>query len=572
MSNQTQADDVNKFARKVLGPAADAAAAALNPLTVLPGGKDGEGEGKPEAHWVRLPTTNWRPSQFAREVGLIMASEEMFQRDGVAVMVDQETGQLTGVTSQKLITELERWFVFYQLKVKDEEPAKLPMGMKVDTARMLLEASEFVYRLRKIIRVNKVRMPVMRRNGKPELLPEGYDEESRIYTLKSGLTIDEEMPLEKAKAVLEFRLKDFRFEDERSKRVQLCLMVSLFGTCMLPLEAARMGNVTRSNDRGGGKSLLTQMAIIAPFGLPATADIKDRNKLGETFDSAALQSEAYIFFDNLEGVVKNPLIDNFLTAPSRRVRLFHTQKTVEAVPGTVLLFTGNNLDVSPDIERRTLLCRIFVEEFDLMDRHFESVLNVTKLMKPAVRQEMLGAMWALIRHWGAMGCPCAGEPGKPYRRPSFEDWSDLFGGIIQAAGYGNPLVPPSDEMSAGQERKDQRRLVELLADKIDVQGGKTRVAIREFQDVVDVCYEAQLFEWKLMDGGKVNEQFNSVGEKTSTQFKASPTALAWLGRFMSQTVCGREAGREYTLSDKRRVRIGFAGKGRSRTYWVELVG
>jgi hypothetical protein len=565
----SQTDNANKFARQKLGPAADAAAASLNNLTVLQGAKDGDGEVKPQAHWVRLPTVNWTPSAFAREIGLIMAEEEMFQRDGVAVMIDAETGRINGVTANQLITELERWFVFYQLKVKDEEPVKLPVGMNVASARFLLEAKEFVGRLRRIDRVNKVRMPVIRRDGRVTLLPEGYDEESRVYTLKSGLVVDDEMPLEKAKGVIDYRLREFGFEDDRSRSVQICMMLSLFGTCMLPLEASRMGGVWRSNDRGGGKSLLTQMAVVAPFGLPSTADIRDRNKLGETLDSAALQSEAYIFFDNLEGVVKNPLIDNFLTAPSRRVRLFHTQKTVEAVPGTILLFTGNNLEVSPDIDRRTLLCRLFVEEFDLQERRIENFINVTKLMQPAVRQEMLGAMWAMVRHWAQLGRPPAGEAGKPYRRASFEDWSDVFGGIVQAAGYGNPLLLPSDEMSAAPERVHQRRLVEMLASKIDTVAGKKRYAVRDFQEIVDICHDQELFPWKM--DGKIFELNDQSGQKTGEEFKPNPATLSWLGRFMSGSVCGRATGREYALPDKRRVRIGYDGKGRGRIYWVELV-
>lgn len=567
----SQADEANKFARQKLGPKADEAAAALaSNLTVLPGAKDGDGDDSPQGHWVRLPTINWTPSMFAREIGLVMASEEMFQRDGVAVVIDPESGRINGVTANFLITELERWFVFYQAKVKDEEIVKLPMGMTVQAARFLLEAREFVGRLRRIDRVNKVRMPVIRKDGRKQLLPEGYDEESRIYTLKSGLEIDEEMSMEKAKGVMDFRLREFPFEDERSRAVQVCIMLSLYGTCMLPLEAARMGAVTRSNDRGGGKSLLTQMAISAPFGLPATADIRDRNKLGEVFDSAALQSESYIFFDNLEGVVKNPLIDNFLTAPSRRVRLFHTQKTVEAVPGTMLLFTGNNLEVSPDIDRRTLLCRLFAEEFDLQERQIENVLNVTKLMQPAVRQELLGAMWAFVRNWAEKGSPPAprlDKPEKPFLRASFEDWSWIFGGIVYAAGYGNPLVLPTDEMSAAPERVHQRRLVEMLALKIPE--GQKQTVIRDFQEIVEICFEQQLFHWK-MDGSVIKDRNIATGVDREV-FSAKPSTLSWLGRFMASTVCGRATGREYALPEKRRVRIGYTGQGRRRTWWVELI-
>jgi hypothetical protein len=570
MSSQT--DGANAFARRKLGAKADEAAAALNKgnLTVLPGAKDGDGgnDAEPKKLWIRLPTINWTPSQFAREIGQVMADEELFQREGVVVRIDESTGRLEAVTQHQLVTELERWFVFYQLKIKEEEPVKLPMGMTPQCAKTLLEATEFKSRLRRIDRVNRVRMPVIRRDGRVQLLPEGYDAESRIYTLRNGLPIDEEMPKDKAVAVLDALLKEFPFETPRDKAVQVCMMVSLFGTCMLPFEAARMGFVVRSNDRGGGKSLLVEAAIAGPFGLPATADIRDRNKLGETLDSAALQSEAYIFFDNLEGVVKNPMIDNFITAKARRVRLFHTQKTVEVVPGSMLLFTGNNLEVSPDIDRRTLLCRLYVEEFDLQERKIANVIDVNSLLRPAVRAELLSALWSLVRHWRDNSRPVAGEQSAPYRRASFKDWSDIFGGIVQAAGYGNPLVVPSDEVSAAPERVHQRRLVEMLADRIDLKGGKRRYVVKDFQEIVDICHEQELFPWKM--DGKILDITDGSGEKVGTEFRPTPATLSWLGRFMADTVCSRGTGRTYNLPGGRVARIGYEGKGRSRVWWVQL--
>jgi hypothetical protein len=425
--------------------------------------------------------------------------------------------------------------------------------------------------LRPLKRVNKVRMPVPNKDGGHRLLPEGYDDDTGIYTLRSGLKIDEAMPLDKAKAVFNHWLKEFPFEDGRSMAVMITAMMSLYGTCLLPQEAARMGFVWRSNDRGGGKSLLAQLAIVSAFGLPATTDIRDRNKLAEALDSAALQSDPYLFFDNLEGTVKNTMIDNFITAPARRVRLFHTQKTVEVMAGTQLLFTGNNLEVSPDIDRRTLLCRLFVPEFDLTERQLENSFNVVRLMQPAVRAEILGALWALVRNWEEKGCPKASTANnKNFRRPSFEEWSEVFGGIVQAAGYGNPLVLPADDKSAAPERVQQRRLVECLAAKIPA--GESRKVIDDFQDVIDVCYEEELFGEKLLEGSKTF----SVGPEGAeiTRLSPSQSARAWLGRFMSLSVCGRPEGREYILpaTDKRpqrKVRIGYDGKGKSRLYWVE---
>jgi hypothetical protein len=176
-----------------------------------------------------------------------------------------------------------------------------------------------------------------------------------------------------------------------------------------------------------------------------------------------------------------------------------------------------------------------------------------------------------VLHWVAKGCPPASAPGKLcYYRPSFKQWSEVYGGIVQAAGYENPLLPPSDEKSAAPEREQQRRLVERLADMIPM--GEVRRVISDFQDIVDVCFEEELFGDKLLDGSK---SWASEGDPSKTIYKASPSALSWLGRFMALSVCGRAEGRDYTLPPEqgktavRKVRIGYDGKGKYRNYWIE---
>lgn len=577
-----QADNANKAIRKLVGDKVVDDAVAASNFTVLPSGGDsggGEGEGHAKLHWVKLPTLKWLLSQMGQQVGQVMATEEMFTRESVPVIVDPKKGKMLGVTAQKLRSELEKWLVFWKGKPAQNDEGeditvKVPVTMTVDVARGLLECSEFVNRLRPLNRVNKVRMPVAKKDGRHRLLPEGYDDETGIYTLRSELKIDEAMPLDKAKAVFHHWLKEFPFEDKRSHAVMITAMVSLFGTCMLPDGAARMGFLWRSNDRGGGKSLLAQLAVVATFGKPATTDIRDRNKLAEALDSAALQSDPYLFFDNLEGTVKNTMIDNFITSPARRVRLFHTQHTPEVDTCTQLLFTGNNLEVSPDIDRRTLLCRLFVPEFDLTERELENSFNVVRLLQPAVRAELLGAMWALVRNWEDAGRPTASLPNrKNFVRPSFEEWSEMFGGIVQAAGYGNPLVLPADDKAASPERVQQRRLVECLAAKIAM--GETRRVIPEFEEIVDICYQEELFSEKLLEGSKTLT--SGPDDAPVTTLKLSNPATAWLGRFMAMSVVGRPEGREYILPPakpggaQRKAKIGYDGKGKTRVYWVEWV-
>jgi hypothetical protein len=407
MSGDNQANEANKFARQHFGGEVDAAAGAAG-FKVL---TDGEGEGgPPKIPWVELPGHGNRDvADFARDLGAVLAECPIFRREDVVVTVEPTTGQVKPMSPEHFCTWVTDFAVVYEKcqigRGEKSSTLNLRRTMPLTTAKITLVAGQFYRQIRPLVRVNAVRMPVMRASGRPELLPEGYDAEAQIFTLTSGVAIDETMPLKKAVALLEDYYSEFAFTDARSKAVAIAEPLALWAIALQAVEAARMGFMNRANTQGGGKSLIAQMGITPSYGLPENTAKAKEEELRKQLDAAVVEGVPYLFFDNLKGHFENSLIEGFMTTPVWRARVMGTQRFMRGKVCCVLLITGNNLTVSPDMQRRLLQCDVFVEEFDLQAKSHRRVLNPRVLNRPEVRGEFLSAL--LQR-----GLPAGGHSGE----------------------------------------------------------------------------------------------------------------------------------------------------------------
>jgi hypothetical protein len=561
--SDNQTNEANKFARKLFGAEVDAAAGA--PGFKVLGSDDGTGKDEgPSKPWCELPGRGNRDlAEFAKELGAYLSESPIFRREDVIVTVEPTTGDMKIMTPERFLSWVsDHVVIFEEFEVGKGEKRKTGRQQKTmpkTTAQGVLAADRFYYQIRKLVRVNSVRMPVMSADGKPRLLPEGYDAETQIFTLKSEVAIDEAWSLEKAKLFLADIYGEFMWQEPdpgRSLSVAITLPLALFGIGLQDVEAARMGFAVRANTQGGGKSLVAQIGITPSFGLPENTAKAKEDELRKILDAAVLQGSPYLFFDNLKGHFENALIEGFMTSPVWRARVMGTQRFMRGKVCTILIVTGNNLTVSPDMQRRLLQCDIFVEEFDLQEKQHRRDLNPVVLNRPALRGEFLSALWALIRNWYEQGRPPAGTRERPFRINGFAEWSDIFGGIMQAAGYSNPLDKPKDDQSASPYTLHQRKLVELLATNIT-----PAAPLMEYtaQELIDCCVENELFSWKIK-GRAMSKEGKDWFEPTSECW--SVMGLMWT-KEMGGRVFGVEGGR--------RVKFGKKGEGRAKRYTVELL-
>ncbi len=147
--------------------------------------------------------------------------------------------------------------------------------------------------------------------------------------------------------------------------------------------------------------------------------------------------------------MSNRNLNAFMTAEYWTGRKFNTQAKFTCPKLTICYLTGNTLSITPDIARRSLVCPLFVEEANVQERHIENLLSSKRLSTPAMRGDILSALWALVRAWDQ-----ARRPKSTLVNRGFEAWSQIFGGIVEYAGFGNPLEAPPPDQSLDQEGDD----------------------------------------------------------------------------------------------------------------------
>lgn len=560
MPNDDQADAANKFAREKMGAKADVAAPGFKGRVLDGGGGGGEGGAEPpEYDYIKLPGEGRPLGQFARDMGRICKENALYRRETVPVTINPETGAMEAIIPARFRTYVEDFAVPFVAKYDKKEEAwdDVPKTMTQDVASGVLAADQFVYQLHRLDRVNQVRMPVTRKDGVIELLPVGYDKESNVYTMPSDVEL-RDMPVEEARLLIDELLKEFPFGDEvdgvsRSKAVAIAGMVSFFGAGLQRLNASRMNFVYSANSSRSGKSLLARIAVVPVLGNIESQTLSDsKEEFRKLLDSEAMASSPCIFLDDLEGNIKDTTLNAFMTASVWSGRMMGSQKKFKAPKVSQVFLTGNNLTVSPDISNRSLLCELYMKEADPQARKVKRVIDEHTLGRDDMRSDILSALWAVIKYWDEQGRPKCDRPFA-----GFQEWSDIFGGIIMCNGWGSPLARPDTAHSGDTEMRDMRDLVEILVKEMGDEDAKDY----EFAYLGKLCVENSLFTWMI----DYDERAGAVVGERNIELKSKSKSI--LGKLWT----GRYGGRIFELSDGCRVEFGTRGKNRQKVYEVRVL-
>ncbi len=346
----------------------------------------------------------------------------------------------------------------------------------------------------------------------------------------------------------------------RSLAVQMAAMLSPFARGLVPASAPPLGFLYDANSQRSGKTLLLKMAVIPTNGALATQAWNKRDEeLRKALDAEVLLARPYIAFDNVRGHIGSPVLEAFMTSTTWTGRVLGKTEMFTAENNAVVFLTGNDANLSTDMDFRVLKIKLFVEEANVQERAVRNPIDDAWLQDPANRLSILSHLWAIVRSWDAAGRPLATE----HLRNGFETWCKVIGGMVQHAGFGDPLAPPDDETGGGNPEVDDMR---SLVRELTREEGAKRLEFT-FAELVDVLYEHSLLAWKL-DGKEVTEEF---GGAKRTSFKLTPGASVSLGRLLKQyaPVVAPGArfirGRVFNIEGER-WRMSATGKDRTRRY------
>ena len=253
-----------------MSDAIDATNAMLREKGILPpespdAPAESSSDAPPELAPIRLPGRNVPISQFSRELGAVLCRNGVFLRSDMAV-------SLVKLDSESLRSYGDDQAFLHTIEKSGEEFVKIRQSMRKDIASAVLSSRVFLEQQREVWRVNAVPMPVIRDDGRLELLEQGFDHESQILTMPSSMKY-RLMPVEEAVTFFKNLTAGFPFPDRDPSTglshalcVHMAAWLTPFVLSMLPRQALIPMFIYSSNRQGSGKSLLVKMILYCIFG------------------------------------------------------------------------------------------------------------------------------------------------------------------------------------------------------------------------------------------------------------------------------------------------------------------
>lgn len=404
--------------------------------------------------------------EIAIQLGGLLKRLDIFRLGKGREVVTVEAGRIVPMDALRFRTWVQRHVTTFKNARDFELEATLP----IEAAATVLRSDDFLELIPALNGIAPVRLPVMRED-RVELLRPGFDAQTGVFC-EDGLEYRTNMELEEALQVFDRLLRDFEFPDgkwneSRSGAVQFAAIVGSFCRWMFEPGTIRPQIVYSANQPGSGKSLLVSMVLSAVEGVGASTDfpltprgVIDEGKISEILAMTARNREASLWFDDSPPWIKSNSLNKFVTAARHKGRVLGKSTGYDEDAVTQVYITGNMIEVTADLMRRSLVCELFVAG-DAADKQPQEVLTAKILSRPERRADLLAACWAVVREWDIQECPVV--PGGP---PGFEDWMGPINGMAAVAGLRDPGERPDLPMSGDTSDQEFRQLFIALADAI----------------------------------------------------------------------------------------------------------
>jgi hypothetical protein len=286
------------------------------------------------------------------------------------------------------------------------------------------------------------RCPVVRPDGSI-LLEAGFDEPTGLwYAPQEGLDVPRvsETPsddeVEQALEIVWQQIADFPFVGRASAANILAYPLTL--VCRPAIDGHVPLLLIDKPEVGTGASLLVDMLSMAilgksagAVGAPASDNDAEMRKL---ITAALRHTRQVVFFDNVATELKHASLARALTISFWEDRLLGHSLVVRLAQRASWIATGNNIALSSEIARRSYKVRLDAK----LERPWEGrEFAIPNLNRWTIenRGRLLWAYLTLARNYFAKGKPV------PEIKPigMFEPWSEIIGGVLEAAGVHNFL-------------------------------------------------------------------------------------------------------------------------------------
>ncbi len=396
----------------------------------------------------------------ARAVADLCHGEELFKMDKSVVTIDAATGRTEGMTPAAFVSWMGERAKFWTAGKEGQSKFK---SLTEQDAKLILCSEIFRRRLREVVAVNLVRLPVVRawdEAGCPqvELLPRGYDAGSKIFTAAGGVDYREDVAVDEAQVFFRRLLGSFPFGDaEQGLGNTVAYLLTLYCRGMiLPSKCPVFSFM--ANLPGSGKGILAALGLNAVFGKVQGMGLPEPGELKKVLDMAAQHAAPYLFFDNLRGTLKSTWLEAWTTMDEWSGRVIGLGVQFSMPAAAVLIVTGNGLKLGEDMERRTVKIDLFPDQLAEDRPAPAEPITGRWLRRPGNRARVLECLWALVRYaYSAEGVALGVKTGKPLE--SFEDWSETVAPVCVRCGFADPLVKVVLPDGGNTDNDDGKRMM-----------------------------------------------------------------------------------------------------------------
>lgn len=501
-------------------------------------------------------------NQVALHLGQIAGRLDLFLHNGEIVTIDHQ-GERAVMTGLWFRTWINDHVILFEKRDKADNP--IQVTLPIEAANTILANTHFRRALRPLQGMNHVPLPVIREGGALEVLPYGYDEETGIFTVDGGVQYDRTMDIEAAKGWMKRIFGWAPVSDERSFAVLVAGMMALFIRHLPGAETLKPGFFARGNKPGCGKSVLVKAWQYPVLGRAPAVKMKQGEQLDKEMEAFMIAGVPVIFMDNVYGSLRSATLDQMLSSEEGMGRAMGGHGLFHARNQSLLMVSGNQNEGNEDAARRFLLLDLF-EPADITERtpSEEELLDDAKMKTTAWRSRMLSICWAFVRHWHEQGMP----RGK-VQMQTFERYSWLLGGIVEAAGYVNPFTKPAVELSLNPEQAEFRELALAVLREM---GDETE---KDFtiEDLARLARAAQVYE-REVGTQEQGRKLTIKEDKLSPSEAAMATDRGYLTdsqRSMFGKKIKKVAGDQPAVNG-RKIEFGKRYQARKSTFTVKVIG
>lgn len=275
--------------------------------------------------------------------------------------------------------------------------------------------------------------PLLRADG-TVLQTAGYDPATGYLFSPNALylTVDPNPSQSEARAALrELRelFVHFPFTSDAGSCVAIAALLTIMSRPAVPRVPVF---AFEASVRGSGKTLQCEVVHLIATGRPAAVGdwpSNDEEEQKKTLNAIALSAPQVVVFDNIKGLFGGSTLEGMLTTERVTFRGLGG-KDVYDIPWTgVLMASGNNMQPTDDMIRRTLISRLEPQESDPTTR--TGLPDLHAIVRER-RPHLVRAAMTILRSFCSHGRPDAGA-----RMASFDPWAQLVANAIIYAGGPN---------------------------------------------------------------------------------------------------------------------------------------